>query len=35
MQRGVIDIRDLAYFASVIVFMVSGTLVLLDNRKSA
>jgi ABC-2 type transport system permease protein len=35
MQRGVIDLRDLVYFGSVIVFMVSGTLVLLDNRKSA
>jgi len=35
MQRGVIDIRDLAYYVSVIVFMIFATQVVLDNRKSA
>ena len=34
-QRGVIDIRDIAYYASVMVFMVIATHVVLENRKSA
>jgi len=34
-QRGVLDLRDLAYFASMIVFMLLATHVVLDNRKSA
>jgi ABC-2 type transport system permease protein len=34
-QRGVIDLRDLAYYASVIVFMTFATHVVLENRKSA
>jgi ABC-2 type transport system permease protein len=35
MQRGVLDVRDLAYYASVIVFMFFATHIVLDNRKSA
>jgi len=35
MQRGVIDLGDLAYYASVIVFMLLATHVVLENRKSA
>ena len=34
MQRGVVDLRDLVYFASVIVFMLMATHVTLENRKS-
>jgi ABC-2 type transport system permease protein len=34
-KRGVIDIRDIFYYASVIVFMIVATHVVLDNRKSA
>ncbi|HMP75988.1 MAG TPA: ABC transporter permease [Kiritimatiellia bacterium] len=34
LQRGVVDLRDLLYFASVIVFMMMATHVALDNRKS-
>lgn len=33
MQRGVLDARDLVYFASVIVFMLFATHVVLENRK--
>lgn len=33
LQRGVIDLRDLVYFASIILFMLSATHVALDNRK--
>ena len=33
--RGVLDLRDYAYFASVIVFMLAATHVVLENRKSA
>lgn len=33
--RGVLDLRDIAYFASLIVFMLFATHVVLDNRKSA
>lgn len=35
MQRGVIDVRDLAYYVSIIVFMTATTHVVLENRKSA
>jgi len=35
MQRGVIDLRDLAYFASVVVFMFCAAQLVLENRKSA
>jgi ABC-2 type transport system permease protein len=35
MQRGVLDLRDILYYASVMVFMTAATQVLLDNRKSA
>ena len=34
MQRGVVDVRDLLYFASVMAFMLLATHVTLDNRKS-
>ena len=34
-QRGVVDLRDLAYYASVIVFMLFATHLVLENRKSA
>ncbi len=33
--RGVLDLRDFAYFASVIVFMLTATHIVLENRKSA
>ena len=33
LQRGVIDLRDVVYFASIILFMLSATHVALDNRK--
>lgn len=35
LQRGVIDVRDVAYYASVITFMIIATHVVLDSRKSA
>lgn len=35
MQRGVIDIRDIGYYVSVVVFAIFATHVVLDNRKSA
>jgi ABC-2 type transport system permease protein len=35
LQRGVIDLRDVSYYVSVIVFMIAGTHVVLDNRKYA
>jgi ABC-2 type transport system permease protein len=35
LQRGVIDIGDIAYFLTVMVFMICGTHVVLDNRKSS
>jgi ABC-2 type transport system permease protein len=35
LQRGVIDLRDIIYYLSVIVFMLFATHVTLDNRKSA
>lgn len=35
MQRGVIDISDVAYYLSVIAFMIFATHVVLENRKSA
>ena len=34
-QRGVIDIRDVAYYISVMVFMIVASHVVLNNRKSA
>jgi len=34
-QRGVIDVRDIGYYFSVIVFMLFATHVVLDNRKTA
>lgn len=34
LQRGVIDLRDLLYFASVITFMLLATHVVLENRKT-
>jgi len=34
-QRGVVDFRDLVYYASVIAFMLFGTHLVLDNRKAA
>ena len=34
-QRGGIDMRDLAYYLSIIVFMTAATHVVLENRKSA
>ena len=35
MQRGVLDARDVVYYASLMVFMTAATQVMLDNRKSA
>ena len=35
MQRGVIDIRDVGYYLSVMIFTVFATHLVLDNRKSA
>lgn len=35
MQRGVIDLRDIGYYVSVMFLMLSATHVVLDNRKSA
>jgi ABC-2 type transport system permease protein len=34
-QRGVIALRDLAYYASVIIFMLFATHLVLENRKAA
>ena len=34
-QRGVIDLRNLLYFASVMAFMLFGTYLILENRKSS
>lgn len=34
LQRGVVDLRDVLYFASVVAFMLSATHVALENRKS-
>ena len=34
-QRGVVDIRDFVYYISVMVFMLFGTHLVLENRKSA
>ncbi len=34
-QRGVLDLRDIAYFASVMAFMLLATHVVLDNRRTA
>ena len=34
-QRGVIDLRDVSYYASVIVFMAFATHLVIENRKSA
>ncbi len=33
-RRGVLDLRDVGYYISVMVFMVSATLIVIDNRKS-
>lgn len=35
MQRGVIDLQDIAYYVSVIALMIFATHIVLDNRKSA
>ena len=35
MQRGVIDLQDIAYYVSVMVLMIFATHLVLDNRKSA
>ena len=35
LQRGVIDLRDVIYYVSVMVFMILGAHVVIDNRKSA
>jgi ABC-2 type transport system permease protein len=34
-QKGILDSRDIAYYLSVIAFMLFGTHVVLENRKSA
>jgi len=34
-QRGILDSRDIAYYLSVIAFMLFGTYIVLENRKSA
>ncbi len=34
-KRGVIDLRDIGYYLSVMIFMMFATYVVLDNRKSA
>jgi ABC-2 type transport system permease protein len=34
-QRGVVDLRDLAYYASLMAFMLFATHLVLENRKSA
>ncbi len=35
LQRGVIDLRDIAYYISVMAFMIAGTHVVLENRSAA
>jgi len=35
MQRGVVDLGDIGYYLSMIVFMLAGTHVVINNRKSA
>jgi ABC-2 type transport system permease protein len=35
LQRGVIDLRDVGYYVSVVVFMIYGTHIVLNNRKSS
>jgi ABC-2 type transport system permease protein len=35
MQRGVVDLADIGYYLSMIVFMLAGTHVVINNRKSA
>jgi len=35
LQRGVVDMKDIAYYASVMIAMIYATHVVLDNRKSA
>lgn len=35
LQRGVVDLRDVVYFASVMTFMLAATHIVLNNRKSA
>lgn len=35
LQRGVLDVRDVTYYLSVIVFMIAATHVVLENRKTA
>lgn len=35
LKRGVVDLKDLVYYASVILFMLFATQVVLDNRKSS
>jgi ABC-2 type transport system permease protein len=35
LQRGVLDLRDLAYFASMIVFLLAATHMILENRKAS
>ncbi len=34
-QKGVLDLRDFAYYISVIIFMLCGTRLVLENRKAA
>ncbi|MFA7160436.1 MAG: ABC transporter permease subunit [Kiritimatiellia bacterium] len=34
-QKGIVDSRDIVYFLSVIIFMLFGTYVVIENRKSA
>jgi ABC-2 type transport system permease protein len=34
-QRGVIDLRDIGYYASVMALMIVGSYVVLDSRKGA
>jgi len=34
-QKGVLDLRDFAYYFSLIAFMLFGTYLVLNNRKSA
>ena len=35
MQRGVVDLRDMTYYASIMAFMIFATHIVLENRKSA
>ena len=34
-QKGIVDSRDIFYFLSVIIFMLFGTYLVIENRKSA